>query len=217
MSENQHSEQAQDSAPEGVQIQDLEPGQKVDASAVVAGVDVPQGDEAAAASAEQSDQDGDELDPLVEEGEVAADYLEELLDLADLDGDIDIEVRNGRTYLSVVTEEEGDDGLDMLVGKDGEVLEALQELVRLAVLAGTEQRSRLVLDIAGHRLARAEQLRELARRAVQSVRGSGEPVHLDPLSPYERKIVHDVVAEEGMHSESEGEGPGRHIVVSANG
>ncbi|WP_271403838.1 protein jag [Kocuria palustris] len=216
MSENQHSEQAQDSAPEGVQIQDLEPGQKVDASAVVAGVDVPQDDEAAAASAEQSDQDDDELDPLVEEGEVAADYLEELLDLADLDGDIDIEVRNGRTYLSVVTEE-GDDGLDMLVGKDGEVLEALQELVRLAVLAGTEQRSRLVLDIAGHRLARAEQLRELARRAVQSVRGSGEPVHLDPLSPYERKIVHDVVAEEGMHSESEGEGPGRHIVVSANG
>lgn len=217
MSENQHSEQAQDSAPKGVQIQDLEPGQKVDASAVVAGVDVPQDDDAAVASAEQSDQDDDELDPLVEEGEVAADYLEELLDLADLDGDIDIEVRNGRTYLSVVTEEEGDDGLDMLVGNDGEVLEALQELVRLAVLAGTEQRSRLVLDIAGHRLARAEQLRELARRAVQSVRGSGEPVHLDPLSPYERKIVHDVVAEEGMHSESEGEGPGRHIVVSANG
>lgn len=217
MSENQHSEQAEDSAPEGVEIQDLEPGQKVDASAVVAGVDVPQDDEAAESSTEPSAQDDEELDPLVEEGEVAADYLEELLDLADLDGDIDIEVRNGRTYLSVVTEEEGDDGLDMLVGRDGEVLEALQELVRLAVLAGTEQRSRLVLDIAGHRQARAEQLRELARRAVQDVRDSGEPVHLDPLSPYERKIVHDVVAEEGMHSESEGEGPGRHIVVSADG
>ena len=159
----------------------------------------------------------DPVRDLEQEGEYAADYLEALLDILDLDGDIDIEVRNGRTYLSVVTEEEGDDGLDMLVGNDGEVLEALQELVRLAVLAGTEQRSRLVLDIAGHRLARAEQLRELARRAVQSVRDSGEPVHLDPLSPYERKIVHDVVAEEGMHSESEGEGPGRHIVVSANG
>jgi spoIIIJ-associated protein len=217
MSENQHSEQAQDTAPEGVEVQDLEPGQKVDAAAVVAGVDVPQDDEAAETPANRNAQDDDELDPLVEEGEVAADYLEELLDLADLDGDIDIEVRNGRTYLSVVTEDEGDDGLDLLVGKDGEVLEALQELVRLAVLAGTEQRSRLVLDIAGHRLARAEQLRELARRAVQSVRETGEPVHLDPLSPYERKIVHDVVAEEGMHSESEGEGPGRHIVVSANG
>lgn len=217
MSENQHSEQAEDSAREGVEIQDLEPGQKVDASAVVAGVDVPQDDKAAESSTERSAHDDEELDPLVEEGEVAADYLEELLDLADLDGDIDIEVRNGRTYLSVVTEEEGDDGLDMLVGRDGEVLEALQELVRLAVLAGTEQRSRLVLDIAGHRQARAEQLRELARRAVQDVRDSGEPVHLDPLSPYERKIVHDVVAEEGMHSESEGEGPGRHIVVSANG
>lgn len=216
MSENQHSEQAQDSAPEGVQIQDLEPGQKVDASAVVAGVDVPQDDDAAVASAEQSHQDDDELDPLVEEGEVAADYLEELLDLADLDGDIDIEVRNGRTYLSVVTEEEGDDGLDMLVGRDGEVLEALQELVRLAVLAATGHRSRLILDICGHRERRGADLRETAQAAVERVRAGEGPVHLEPMGAYERKIVHDVAADAGLASESEGEGARRHVVISAD-
>lgn len=195
--------------PQGVEIGDLQPGQTVDAASVAAGVPVPAQD-AAEDSAEQ-----DPVDLLVEEGEVAADYLEELLDLADLDGDLDIEVRNGRTYLSVVTEDADDDGLDLLVGENGQVLEALQELVRLAVLAGTEQRSRLILDIAGYRAARAEELRGVARDAVQAVRASGEPFHLDPLTPYERKIVHDVVAEEGLHSESEGEGPGRHIVVSA--
>ncbi|WP_144790460.1 R3H domain-containing nucleic acid-binding protein [Kocuria palustris] len=216
MSENQSSDPSQDAAPEGIDVSDLEPGRKVDAGAVAAGVDVPADQTGAAAQGGSPDSDGDQVDLLEEEGEVAADYIEELLDLADLDGDIDIEVRNGRTYLSVVTEDD-DDSLDMLVGQDGEVLESLQELVRLAVLAGTEQRSRLVLDVAGYRKARAEELREMARRTVQQVRDSGEPVHLEPLTPYERKIVHDVVAEEGMHSESEGEGPGRHIVVSANG
>lgn len=157
--------------------------------------------------------DGSALDPLEEEGEVAADYLEELLDTADLDGDIDIEVRDGRTYLSVVAEG-ADDGLDVLVGEDGEVLEALQELVRLSVLAATDRRSRLVLDIGGHRRRRAGELRELALAAVQEARDRGERVHLDPLSAYERKIVHDVVAESGLVSESEGEGEARHIVVS---
>lgn len=194
--------------PQGVEIGDLQPGQTVDAASVAAGVPVPAQD-TAEESAEQ-----DPVDLLVEEGEVAADYLEELLDLADLDGDIDIEVRNGRTYLSVVTEDDSAGGLDQLVGRDGEVLEALQELVRLAVLAGTEQRSRLVLDVAGYRAARAEDLKSMARDVVRTVRDTGSPYHLDPLTPYERKIVHDVVAEEGLHSESEGEGPGRHIVVS---
>lgn len=198
--------------PEAVDIHDLQPGQKVDAAAVAGGVEVP-ADESDGESDDEAGDGSPEPDPLEEEGEVAADYLEELLDLADLDGDIDIEVRNGRTYLSVVTEE-GDDGLDLLVGENGEVLEALQELVRLAVLAATEQRSRLVLDVAGYRAARAEDLRSMARDVVRTVRDTGAPYHLDPLTPYERKIVHDVVAEEGLHSESEGEGPGRHIVVS---
>lgn len=159
---------------------------------------------------------GDDVtgDPLEEEGEIAADYLEELLDTADLDGDIDIEVRDGRTYLSVVAEGDDDEGLAVLVGEDGEVLEALQELLRLSVLAATDRRSRLVLDIGGYRLRRADELQDLARAAVREARETGERVHLDPLSAYERKIVHDVVAEQGLVSESEGEGAARHIVVS---
>lgn len=157
------------------------------------------------------------LSPLEEEGEIAADYIEELLDTADIDGDIDIEVRDERTYVSVVTEEGQDSELDVLVGPHGEVLEALQELVRLSVLSTTDRRSRLVLDVAGYREQRAQTLREMADQAVAQVRSSGDSVHLQPLSPYERKIIHDAVAAAGMRSESEGEGAERHIVISAAG
>jgi spoIIIJ-associated protein len=152
---------------------------------------------------------------LEEEGDVAADYLEELLDIADIDGDIDIEVRNGRTYISIVAEEESA-GLESLVGTDGEVLEALQELTRLAVLSATENRSRLVLDINGYRAERAGDLQKIAEDAVAAVKDSGEAVALAPMSAYERKIVHDAVADLGLVSESEGEGADRHIVVSAD-
>ena len=152
---------------------------------------------------------------LEEEGDVAADYLEELLDIADIDGDIDIEVRNGRTYISIVAEEESA-GLEGLVGRDGEVLEALQELTRLAVLSATENRSRLVLDINGYRAERAGDLQKIAEDAVAAVKESGEAVALAPMSAYERKIVHDAVADLGLVSESEGEGADRHIVVSAD-
>ena len=152
---------------------------------------------------------------LEEEGDVAADYLEELLDIADIDGDIDIEVRNGRTYISIVAEEEGS-GLENLVGRDGEVLEALQELTRLAVLSATENRSRLVLDINGYRADRAGDLQQIAEDAIASVKETGAVVALAPMSAYERKIVHDAVADLGFVSESEGEGADRHIVVSAD-
>ncbi|MGM9471828.1 protein jag [Pseudarthrobacter sp. YS3] len=152
---------------------------------------------------------------LEEEGDVAADYLEELLDIADIDGDIDIEVRNGRTYISIVAEEESD-SLDNLVGEDGEVLEALQELTRLAVLSATENRSRLVLDINGYRQERAGHLQKIAEDAAASVKETGKAIALEPMSAYERKIVHDAVADLGLVSESEGEGAGRHIVVSAD-
>ncbi|GAB3552683.1 single-stranded DNA-binding protein [Arthrobacter tumbae] len=150
-----------------------------------------------------------------DEGDVAADYLEELLDIADIDGDIDIEVRNGRTYISIVSEEKDAQGLQALVGRDGEVLEALQELARLSVLTSTEHRSRLVLDVDGFREARNKELREIAEQAVSTVKESGGEVALAPMSAYERKIVHDIVADLGMVSESEGEGSRRHIVVSA--
>jgi spoIIIJ-associated protein len=159
------------------------------------------------------DQDG--AASVEDEGDVAADYLEELLDIADIDGDIDIEVRNGRTYISIVSEDSNAQGLQALVGRDGEVLEALQELARLSVLTSTEHRSRLVLDIDGFRDARTKELREIAEQAVTKVKETGEEAALVPMSAYERKIVHDIVADLGMVSESEGEGSRRHIVVSA--
>lgn len=155
-----------------------------------------------------------ETTALEEEGDIAADYLEELLDIADIDGDIDIEVRNNRTYLSVVTEGDESEDLRALVGKNGEVLDSLQELVRLSVLSATGNRSRLILDIAGHRANRANRLATMAKDAIARVQETGEDEHLPPLGAYERKLVHDLVAENGLYSESEGEGKDRHIVIS---
>jgi spoIIIJ-associated protein len=176
----------------------------------------PDGDDAATGSdgVDESASTGGKAARLDEEGDVAADYLEELLDIADLDGDIDIEVRGGRTYISIVSEGGPDAGLEVLVGDDGEVLEALQELTRLSVLTATEMRSRLVLDVDGYRGRQGRELTKIATDAVKKVRESGEEVALRPMSAYERKIVHDVVADLGLVSESEGEGPARHIVVS---
>ena len=151
---------------------------------------------------------------LEEEGDIAADYLEELLDIADIDGDIDIEVRNGRTYISIVTEEKSD-VLQSLVGQNGEVLDALQELTRLSVLSATESRSRLVLDISGYRDRRNAELNEVAKNAAAEIAAGSESVALAPMGAYERKIVHDAIAELGLDSESEGEGSRRHIVVTA--
>ncbi len=145
---------------------------------------------------------------LEEEGDIAADYLEELLNIADLDGDIDIFTEGGRAHVSIVTSG------DQLVGKDGEVLEALQELARLAVMTETGKRSRLMLDVAGHRDRRRRELTDLAKDAIQEVTESGgEPARLAPMNPFERKIVHDVVAEAGLTSESEGEEPKRRVVI----
>lgn len=150
-----------------------------------------------------------------DEGDIAADYLEELLDIVDLDGDIDIEVRGDRTFISVVAEEGGDELKD-LVGRKGEVLDALQELTRLTVLTAAGTRTRLVLDVAGHRDRRQTELKKQADEAVSGVGEHGNDVHLEPMSAYERKIVHDFVAEAGLVSESEGEGKRRHVVVSAD-
>ncbi|MGQ7295786.1 Jag family protein [Quadrisphaera sp. KR29] len=151
---------------------------------------------------------------LEEEGEVAADYLEELLDIADLDGDIDIDVEDGRAAVSVVAEGSDAVALRRLAGSRGEVLEALQDLTRLAVQARTGERSRLMLDVAGHRARRREELQRLAAEAVQQVQREGAPVALDPMNPFERKVVHDAVAAAGLVSDSEGEEPHRRVVVS---
>ncbi|MFC3300820.1 RNA-binding protein [Arthrobacter agilis] len=175
----------------------------------------PDSDETTSETAEPAESPvGSKSARLDEEGDVAADYLEELLDIADIDGDIDIEVRSGRTYISIVSEDSSGADLGVLVGSDGEVLEALQELTRLSVLTATDARSRLVLDVDGYRDRRGRELSAIAKDAVEKVRETAEDVALAPMSAYERKIVHDVVADLGFVSESEGEGQSRHIVVS---
>jgi len=145
---------------------------------------------------------------LEQEGEIAADYLEELLEIADLDGDLDMDVEGDRATVSIVGA-----NLPQLVGDKGEVLEALQELTRLAVYRETGERSRLMLDVSGHRAARRTALEELAATIVEQVKESGESVSLDPMSPFERKVVHDAVAAAGLRSESDGVEPRRRVVV----
>ena len=154
------------------------------------------------------------LASLEQEGEIAADYLEALLDIADLDGDIDMDVEGDRASVSIIGEGPGAArSLSRLVGQDGEVLEALQELTRLAVHRETGERSRLMLDIAGFRAGKREELAELGAQAAKDVKESGEPVRLRPMTPFERKVVHDAVAAAGLRSESEGEEPQRRVVV----
>ena len=150
---------------------------------------------------------------LEEEGEIAADYLEELLDIADLDGDIEIDVDHGRAAVEIVSESAADRSLQRLVGPEGETLEALQELTRLAVQAKTGERSRLMLDVAGYRSGRKSELTRRAEEAIEQVRSSGAQVELEPMNPFERKVVHDVVAAAGLVSESDGVEPYRYVVV----
>lgn len=145
----------------------------------------------------------------VDEGDVAADYLEELLDIADLDGDIEIEEKAGRVYLSI--EAEDADALRTL--SKPETVSALQELTRLAVHAKTGEFSRLILDIAGSRDARATELGRLVDRAIERIEAGASSAALPPMTSYERKLVHDIVAERGFTSESEGEGVDRHTVI----
>lgn len=150
---------------------------------------------------------------LEEEGEIAADYLEELLDIADLDGDIDIDVDHGRAAVEIVSEDPADKSLSRLAGPDGEVLDALQELTRLAVQAKTGERSRLMLDVAGYRSARRAELVAVATDAIATVQSSGTAVALGAMNPFERKVVHDTVAAAGLSSDSEGVEPDRHVVI----
>jgi len=148
---------------------------------------------------------------LEEEGDIAADYLEALLDIADLDGDIDIDVENNRASVAIVGAK-----LDNLVGRDGEVLDALQELTRLAVQSSTGDRSRLMLDIGGYRENRRTDLKALADEKAAEAKASGAPIKLSPMNAFERKIVHDRIQELGLSSESEGEDPNRFVVIFPN-
>lgn len=146
------------------------------------------------------------------EGEIAADFLETLLDIVDMDGDIDVDVDGDRASVSIVDSEEGRVPR-RLVGPGGKVLDALQELTRLAVQAETGNRSRLMLDVAGFRADRRAELVKIAQDAVETVKEDGERVSLSPMSAFERKVVHDAVLAGGLRSESEGAEPRRFVVV----
>ncbi len=182
----------------------------------IAAVDETPRPEQGAVSVEGSSAGPDESSPgpndrvkrLEGEGDIAADYLEELLDIADLDGDLDMDVEGDRAAVSIVG-----DGLSGLVGDAGAVLEALQELTRLAVYRETGERSRLMLDIGGYRADLRAHLGALANEAIEEVRDTGESVKLAPMSPFERKVVHDAVGEAGLTSASEGVEPTRCVVI----
>ena len=184
-------------------------GQEEELSSVVDGDDLVEADDDLDdVIDDEEDDDEEDLSTLEEEGEIAADYIEGLLDIADLDGDIDMDVEGDRAIVSVVGAT-----LDELVGDDGEVLEALQELTRLAVHRKTGSRARLMLDVGGFRAKRRADLAELGRSIADEVSRTGEPKKLRAMSPFERKIIHDAIALAGLRSESEGEEPNRRVVV----
>jgi spoIIIJ-associated protein len=202
---------------EADEVARIDPGPDHDADGLADGADEAV-DEAAAAD-EAGDEDeaaGDEapaepavdMADLEQESEIAADYVEGLLDVADLDGDIDMDVEGDRALVSVVGAT-----LDELIGPRGEVLEALQELTRLAVHRQTGNRTRIMLDVGGYRAHRRTELTELGTDAAEEVRASGVPRRLEAMTPFERKVVHDAVAAAGLRSESEGEEPNRRVVV----
>jgi len=146
---------------------------------------------------------------LEKEGEIAADFIEEFLDFADLDGDLEIEFKQERVYLTV--DSEGESNLGKV--SDPETVNAIQEITRLAVQSKTGEMSRLILDIAGSRDAKAKQLKDLVEKTLAKLEETNKDQHLKPMSSYDRKLVHDMVAEAGMVSESEGQGRDRHIVI----
>lgn len=190
-------------APEGTETTDLE------------GSDAPESDERTTDSADKNTDDASTKEApadLEKEGEVAADFLENLLDICDLDGDIDVDIDGDRAAVAIVDSEEGRVPR-RLVGDNAKVLDALQELTRLAVQSATGHRSRLMLDVAGHRAGRRAELVEIAKVAIAEVKESGEKAALDSMTAFERKVVHDEVLAAGLSSESEGVEPRRHVVV----
>ena len=199
---------------EEVAERDVGTAEAGDAEAGDAGVDASGSGAAAGGAADDADSapsedaDATSLPDLEQESEIAADYIEGLLDVADLDGDIDMDVEGDRPVVSVVGAT-----LEELVGPRGEVLEALQELTRLAVHRQTGARSRIMLDVGGYRARRRRELAELGTDAAEQVSRTGVPQRLQPMTPFERKVIHDAVAAAGLRSESEGEEPERRVVV----
>lgn len=151
------------------------------------------------------------IDQLNEEADIAADYLEGLLDIADYEGDIEMGVRNNRPTVQIVADDDTD--IKHLIGRNGEVVDALQQLTRLAVQQKTGERSHLIVDVDGFLKRKRQHLRDVALDAIDAVRESGEPMDLKPMNSFERKVVHDVVRDEGLKSRSHGEEPHRYVTV----
>lgn len=158
-------------------------------------------------------QDDDEktMDQLNDEADIAADYLEGMLDIVDYEGDIELGVRNNRPMVQIVADDDSD--IKHLIGRHGEVVDALQQLTRLAVQQKTGERSHLIVDVDGFLKRKRQHLRDVALDAVDEVRETGEPVNLKPMNSFERKVIHDVVREEGLKSRSHGEEPHRYVTV----
>ena len=158
-------------------------------------------------------QDDDEktMDQLNDEADIAADYLEGLLDIVDYEGDIELGVRNNRPMVQIVADDDSD--IKHLIGRHGEVVDALQQLTRLAVQQKTGERSHLIVDVDGFLKRKRQHLRDVALDAVDEVRETDEPVNLKPMNSFERKVIHDVVREEGLKSRSHGEEPHRYVTV----
>ena len=196
-----------DTAVEPVEVLSSEPDIEADDSTESTSTTTP-GDEASVRPTRKPTK----ASALVREGEVAADFLEQLLDIADMDGDIDVDVDGDRAAVAIVDSEEGRVSR-RLVGPDGKVLEALQELTRLAVQSATGERSRLMLDVAGHRAERRAALVTIARGVIETVKSTGEKQPMQPMTAFERKVVHDEVFASGLGSESEGAEPHRFVVI----
>ena len=152
------------------------------------------------------------IDQLNEEADIAADYLEGLLDIADYEGDIEMGVRNGRPMVQIVADDDTD--IKHLIGCNGEVVDALQQLTRLAVQQKTGERSHLIVDVDGFLKRKRQRLRDIALDAIDEVHDTGEPVDLKPMNSFERKVIHDVVREEGLKSRSHGEEPRRYVTIN---
>ena len=151
------------------------------------------------------------IDQLNEEADIAADYLEGLLDIADYEGDIEMGVRNNRPMIQIVADDDSD--IKHLIGRDGEVVDALQQLSRLAIQQKTGERSHLIVDVDGFLKRKRQHLRDIALDAVDEVRETGDSVSLKPMNSFERKVIHDTVRDEGLRSRSHGEEPHRYVTV----
>jgi spoIIIJ-associated protein len=160
---------------------------------------------------DESKDDERTIEQLSEEADIAADYLEKLLDIMDMDGDIELGVRNNRPIVQIVADDNSD--IESLIGEDGKVVEALQRLARLAVQQKTGDRSHLILDVDGYLHRKHQKLEDIAVQAIDDVREFGKPVNLDPMNSFERKVIHDIVREEGLKSRSHGDEPKRYVTI----